>query len=80
MHLAASRLASSFHSKVKAIVLVGDPKKGQALPSGLQGKQITLCNEGDLICSGLPIPGGQHSSENYIPQFGTVANFVKARV
>lgn len=35
---------------------------GDAFPGTLNNNVKTFCNEGDLICDGLPIPLGPHGS------------------
>lgn len=59
-HKAAARLATALHNRIKAIVLIGDPNDGDALPGALNGKSKTWCHDNDYICDGLPLPIGGH--------------------
>jgi len=61
-HKAAKLLSPSLHSRIGAIVLFGDPNKGKLFPDLLNRNVKTFCHEGDLICSGIPIPLDQHSN------------------
>lgn len=59
-----SYIPSTLNSRIAAVILYGDPKKDQPLP-GLSSKTLVICNSNDLICRGLPIPGGEHSADAY---------------
>lgn len=52
VHLAVPKLSSSVQSKLKAIVIFGDPDNGQSFPGNLNAIEKTFCAVGDDICLG----------------------------
>ncbi|KAI5787546.1 cutinase [Pyronema domesticum] len=77
-HKAAYKLKPDLHKFVGAIVLFGDPFKGDAFPGTLNNNVKTFCHDGDLICIGLPIPTPAHS--NYEDDAPEAAAYVAARM
>jgi len=76
-HKAANLISSSLYPKIAAIVVFGDPKKGTPFPGSLNNNVKTFCNNGDLICDGLPLPTPEHLTyENNAPE---AAAFVASR-
>jgi len=71
----------SISSRIAAVVVFGDPNKGQRISGIDPSKVFTNCLSGDPICSGIPIPLGPHL------QYGTstkelreCVNFVKSHI
>lgn len=60
VHRAAALIPVAQRANVGAIVLFGDPNDGDAFPGTLNNNVKTFCNDGDLICDGLPIPTEEH--------------------
>ncbi|KAF8665369.1 hypothetical protein AX16_000388 [Volvariella volvacea WC 439] len=77
-HLAAARLSSAVQQRVNAAVVFGDPKRGEPFPGVINGRSITFCAFGDLICSGSAIILPPHLS--YGSDAPAAANFVRSRV
>lgn len=80
VHKAAALISSSLYSRVAAIVLYGDPKRGDRFPGTLNNNVLTICNDGDLICEGLPLPFGSHQGDHYEPTVAKAVAYIKARV
>ena len=57
---ATSLIPTAQRRMVGGIVLFGDPNKNHPFPGALNDITLTICNEGDLICDGLPLPFGPH--------------------
>ena len=77
-HKAAALISSSLYSKIKAIVLFGDPNNGDAFPGSLNDNVKTFCNVIDMVCNGLPTVVPQFVT--YEPNVGEAADYVAARV
>jgi hypothetical protein len=77
-HLAAGYIPEDLYSNVSAIVLFGDPDNGDAFPGSLNDNVKAFCNDGDLICHGLPIVLEAHL--HYDHDVGKAAAFIAARV
>ncbi|RPA81875.1 cutinase-domain-containing protein [Ascobolus immersus RN42] len=77
---AAAQINSSLHGRISAIVTFGDPKKGDAYPGALNNKNLVICNSGDLICDGIPLPIGSHSGTEYEKRIPEAIAYIKARV
>ncbi|KAF5323817.1 hypothetical protein D9619_012988 [Psilocybe cf. subviscida] len=78
VHNAAAKLSTAIQNRVNAVVIFGDPKRDQALPSILEARRKTFCASGDLICDGTAIILAPHLS--YGANAAEAAAFVKARV
>ena len=76
-HKAAKLIPASQYHIVYGFVFFGDPNKGQSLPGSLNNNILTICNEGDLICDGLPFPIGSHLL--YAVTTPVAAAWIKAR-
>ncbi|KAI5789693.1 cutinase, partial [Peziza echinospora] len=76
-HLAANLIPSNIRNIIAGIVVFGDPKKGQAFPGTLNNNVLTVCNFGDLICEGIPLPIGTHLT--YFTEAPRAAQYIKAR-
>ncbi|KAI5851614.1 cutinase-domain-containing protein [Morchella snyderi] len=77
-HLAANHIPEDLYSMIAAIVLFGDPYDGDAFPGSLNDNVATFCNEGDLICDGIPIILPVHLS--YDHDVCEAADYIAARV
>ncbi|KAI5806826.1 triacylglycerol lipase [Peziza echinospora] len=80
VHLAVGKLATTLYSKIAAIVTFGDPKRDEAFPTALQSKALVICNDGDLICDGLPIILGPHGAAEYEKRLSEAVSFVVSKV
>lgn len=80
MHRAAKILSSSLYEKIAAIVTIGDPFRDDRVVKSLEGKRLTVCNDGDLICEGLPFPWGEHEGSAYVKRVAEMVRFIQARV
>lgn len=78
--MAAALIPSTLHARIAAIVTFGDPKRDEAFPGTLNSKKLVICNDGDLICDGLPIILDPHGSPAYEARLPEVIPFVAARV
>ena len=76
-HRAASLIPASLYHIIGGIVVFGDPFKGRAFPGALNNNVLTICNNGDLICEGIPLPIGPHL--NYAWTTPQAADYIKAR-
>lgn len=74
VHNAVGNLDAATASKISAVVLFGDPKDGQALPSVDASKVLTVCHDGDNICAGGDIILLPHLT--YAEDADTAAAFV----
>ena len=52
-----------------AVVTFGDPFRDRALPGVLQSRRKTFCNDGDLICDGLPVVLDPHGTYGAVRPF-----------
>ncbi|KAH8834051.1 cutinase [Flagelloscypha sp. PMI_526] len=52
VHKASALISAATASHVAAVVVFGDPDKGQAFGNSLTSKSITFCRDGDNICDG----------------------------
>lgn len=52
MHNALQKTSAANAAKVAAVVVFGDPKKGQSFGSVPAAKTLTICHSGDDICKG----------------------------
>jgi cutinase len=77
VHKAAAQLSTAAQSKVMAIVTFGDPDNGQAFPGVLNGREKSICRNGDLICKGLAIVQAAHLQYGQDAQ--AAAQFVQAQ-
>ncbi|KAI5814904.1 cutinase, partial [Pyronema omphalodes] len=77
VHKAAAQLSMAAQAKVMAIVTFGDPDNGQAFPGALNGREKSICRNGDLICRGLAIVQAAHLEYGQDAQ--TAAQFVQAQ-
>ncbi|RPA76775.1 cutinase-domain-containing protein [Ascobolus immersus RN42] len=80
VHKAIKKLATSYYTRIAAVVTIGDPNRDDALPSALQAKRLTVCNDGDPICDGLPLPIGSHAGVEYEKRVAQMVSYIKARV
>ena len=58
MHAAADDIPRALHSRIKAVVMFGDPalRLGDgSFPSGLQSKVLQNCAEGDPVSLSIPL-------------------------
>lgn len=78
VHRAGDLIPVAQRANVGAIVLFGDPRNGDAFPGTLNNNVKTFCNDGDLICDGLPIVLPPHST--YELNAGEAAAFVVSRI
>ncbi|KAL9126455.1 MAG: hypothetical protein Q9217_004493 [Psora testacea] len=78
VHLGEAKISPETAARVAAVVLFGDPKKGQALKNIDESKVKTFCFIADLICEALPVVDTYHLSYavNAIP----AAQFVAEQV
>jgi cutinase len=61
-----------------AVVVFGDPKRGQSFGSIATSKTLTICHTGDDICEGGTSITAAHL--NYQKDAGTAATFVAGKV
>ena len=78
VHNAALKTSSANAAKVAAVVVFGDPKRGQALGSIAASKVLTICHDGDNICEGGASVTAAHL--NYQKDVGTAGAFVAGKV
>ncbi|KAL9101771.1 MAG: hypothetical protein Q9163_003018 [Psora crenata] len=78
VHLGEAKMSPETASRVAAVVLFGDPKKGQALQKIDKSKVKTFCFIADLICDALPVVGAHHLS--YAANAVAAAKFVADQV
>lgn len=76
-HKAAALIPAKQHSIIAGIVVFGDPMAGVAFPDTLNNNVLTICNNGDLICDGIPLPTGPHY--DYAKTTPRAASYIKAR-
>ena len=57
---ATKLIPSGLGGNIGGIVLFGDPNYLHPFPEGLKSYVNSICNDGDLICQGLPFPFGPH--------------------
>ncbi|PVH99376.1 carbohydrate esterase family 5 protein [Periconia macrospinosa] len=78
VHNAAQKTSSANAGRVSAVVVFGDPKKGQSMGSIASTKVLTICHSGDNICEGGTSITAAHL--NYQQDAGTAAVFVAGKV
>ncbi|KAK6529112.1 hypothetical protein TWF694_004327 [Orbilia ellipsospora] len=78
VHKAAALMSQSAADKVKAVILLGDPKNGTALDKGLDARTKSFCYSLDPICKGWPIIWPLHWM--YRMEADAVAKFVVSHV
>ncbi|KAK7534701.1 cutinase-domain-containing protein [Phyllosticta citribraziliensis] len=78
VHKAGSSIASSTAAQVKAVVVFGDPLKGQAIKNIDSGIVKTYCHEGDEVCSGTFVITQAHLT--YGDDTPDAASFIKGKV
>ncbi|KAK7181688.1 hypothetical protein DPSP01_013185 [Paraphaeosphaeria sporulosa] len=78
VHNAAQKTSAANAAKVAAVVVFGDPKKGQSLGSIASSKVLTICHSGDNICEGGASITPAHL--NYQNDVGTAGAFVAGKV
>ncbi|KIJ46561.1 carbohydrate esterase family 5 protein [Sphaerobolus stellatus SS14] len=69
---------TAVQSRVNAVVMFGDPNKGQALPGVLNGRSLTICPVGDIICLGGQIITSVHLG--YGANTAQAASFVVSHI
>ena len=73
-HKAVSGLPADVASHIKAVVVFGDPNKGQPF-KGIQSSIVrTECYADDNVCNGLPLPIGKHNE--YDKRIGVVTEWI----
>ncbi|KAH6639291.1 cutinase-domain-containing protein [Boeremia exigua] len=78
VHNAAVRTSAANAAKVAAVVVFGDPKRGQSFGSIASSKTLTICHTGDNICQGGSSITAAHL--NYQQDAGTAGAFVAGKV
>lgn len=78
VHNAAGRTSSANAAKVAAVVVFGDPKRGQSLSPIAASKVLTICHDGDNICEGGSSITIAHLT--YQMDVGTAGAFVAGKV
>jgi len=78
VHNAAQKTSAANAAKVAAVVVFGDPKKGQSFGSIATSKTLTICHSGDNICEGGISIAPAHL--NYQNDVGTAGAFVAGKV
>jgi cutinase len=78
VHNAAQKTSAANAAKVAAVVVFGDPKKGQSFGSIATSKTLTICHSGDNICEGGTSIAPAHL--NYQNDVGTAGAFVAGKV
>ncbi|KZM25752.1 Cutinase [Ascochyta rabiei] len=78
VHNAAARTSATNAARVAAVVVFGDPKRGQSFGSIAASKIRTICHTGDDICEGGTSITAAHL--NYQNDAGTAATFVAGKV
>jgi cutinase len=76
-HNAAKKLSASVTARIAAAFVFGDPFNGQAVGSVPSSKVISICHDGDIICTGS---GGSAQHLNYDQDAGKVAQYIVAHV
>ncbi|KAF1364197.1 cutinase-domain-containing protein [Lizonia empirigonia] len=78
VHNAAVRTSAANAARISAVVVFGDPKRGQSFGSIATSKTLTICHTGDDICEGGTSITVAHL--NYQNDAGTAAAFVAGKV
>jgi cutinase len=78
VHKAAQKTSAASAAKVAAVVVFGDPQKGQSFGSITSSKVLTICHSGDNICEGGSSIAPAHL--NYQNDVGTAGAFVAGKV
>ncbi|OAL57389.1 cutinase-domain-containing protein [Pyrenochaeta sp. DS3sAY3a] len=78
VHNAAQRTSAANAAKVAAVVVFGDPKRGQSFGSIPTSKTLTICHTGDNICEGGSTITAAHL--NYQQDAPQAATFVAGKV
>ncbi|KAF3039712.1 hypothetical protein E8E12_004579 [Didymella heteroderae] len=78
VHNAAVRTSAANAARVAAVVVFGDPKRGQSFGSIATSKTLTICHSGDNICEGGATITAAHL--NYQQDAGTAGAFVAGKV
>ncbi|KAJ7143554.1 cutinase [Mycena crocata] len=78
VHNSAKQLSSSVASRVKAVVIFGDPDNGQAVQGVASSKVDVICHVGDDICLGGILILAPHLT--YGQDTPAAAAFIAARV
>ena len=78
VHNAAVRTSAANAARVAAVVVFGDPKRGQSLGSIATSKTLTICHSGDNICEGGATITAAHL--NYQQDAPTAGAFVAGKV
>lgn len=78
MHKAALKTSSANAAKVAAVVVFGDPDRGQSLGNIASSKVLTICHDNDKICDGTATVTSDHL--NYQKDVGTAGAFVAGKV
>jgi cutinase len=77
VHKSGSALGS-LGANVSAVVIFGDPDRGDAIPNIPVPKVDTICAPADLICDGVPVIDTQHLVySTYAP---AAAQFVQGQI
>lgn len=78
VHNAAKNLDANSMSKVKAVVVFGDPMSKQAV-NGIDSSRVKIiCHEGDNICDAGPLITPQHIT--YAADANSAAAFVVSKL
>ncbi|KAL5114077.1 hypothetical protein ACEQ8H_008054 [Pleosporales sp. CAS-2024a] len=78
VHMAAKATSAANAARIAAVVVFGDPNKGQSFGSIQASKIDTICHDGDDICLGQATVTSQHL--NYQKDAPAAAAFVAALV
>ncbi|KAF2786604.1 carbohydrate esterase family 5 protein [Melanomma pulvis-pyrius CBS 109.77] len=78
VHSAAQNTTAANAAKVAAVVVFGDPKRGQSFGSIPTAKTLTICHSGDNICEGGIVVTSAHL--NYQNDAPAAATFVAGKV
>jgi cutinase len=78
VHNALQKTTSANAARVAAVVVFGDPKKGQSFGSVASSNVLTICHTNDDICKGLVSITPDHL--NYQNDAPTAAAFVAGKV
>ncbi|KAH7377397.1 cutinase-domain-containing protein [Pyrenochaeta sp. MPI-SDFR-AT-0127] len=78
VHNAAQRTSATNAARVAAVVVFGDPKRGQSFGSITSSKTLTICHTGDNICEGGSSITAAHL--NYQQDAPAAATFVAGKV
>lgn len=78
VHNAAVRTSAANAARVAAVVVFGDPKRGQSFGSIASSKTLTICHSGDNICEGGTSITAAHL--NYQNDAPTAGAFVAGKV